>query len=115
MLPCVAFFLPLFFELDVFPNSEKDKWKARMSYDPMENAFLKWTPQIKNESETGGHNEDTFTKKTFLKDINCSSHSDPLSGYNKHSPSPPGALRYIAVSSCVIMHSLVTHQKFVSS
>ena len=28
-----------------------------MSYDPMENAFLKWTPKIKNESETGGHNE----------------------------------------------------------
>ena len=83
-----SFFLPLFFELDVFPNSEKDKWEARMSYDPMENAFLKWTPKIKNESETGGHNEDTFTKKTFLKDINCSSHSDtygikPLSGYNK--------------------------------
>ena len=47
-----------------------------MSYDPMENAFLKWTPKIKNESETGGHNEDTFTKKTFLKDINFSSHRD---------------------------------------
>ena len=68
--------LSSFFLLDVFPNSEKSKWDARMSYDPMENAFLKWTPQIKNESETGGHNEDTFTKKTFLKDINCSSHSD---------------------------------------
>ena len=68
--------LSSFFLLDVFPNSEKGKWEARMSYDPMENAFLKWTPQIKNESETGGHNEDTFTKKTFLKDINCSSHSD---------------------------------------
>ena len=40
-----------------------------MSYDRMENAFLKWTRKIKNESETGGHNEDTFTKKTFLKDI----------------------------------------------
>ena len=47
-------------------------WEARMSYEPMENAFLKWTPKIKNESETGGHNEDTFTKKTFVKDINCS-------------------------------------------
>ena len=73
----LSFFLPLFFELDVFPKSEKDKWKARMSlYEPMENAFLKWTPKIINESETGGHNKDTFTKKTFLKDINCSSHSD---------------------------------------
>ena len=71
-----SFFLPLFFELDVFLNSEKDKWEARTSYDPMENAFLKWTRKIKNESETGGHNEDTFTKKTFLKDINCSSHSE---------------------------------------
>ena len=49
-----SFFLPLFFELDVFPNSEKDKWEAHMSYEPMENAFLKWTPKIKNESETGG-------------------------------------------------------------
>ena len=56
----------------MFFLTEKDKWEARMSYDPMENAFLKWTPK----SETGGHNEDTFTKKTFLKDINCSSHSD---------------------------------------
>lgn len=46
-----------------------------MSYDPMENAFYVKC-KIKNESETGGHNEDTFTKKTFLKDINCSSHSD---------------------------------------
>ena len=36
----LSFFLPLFFELDVFPNSEKDKWEARMSYDAMENAFL---------------------------------------------------------------------------
>ena len=81
MLPCVefflSFFLPLFFKLDVFPKSEKDKWEARMSYEPMENAFLKWTPKIKNESETGGHNKDTFTKKTFVKDINCSNHSDP--------------------------------------
>ena len=80
MLPCVefflSFFLTLFFELDVFTNSEKDKWEARMSYEPMENAFLKWTPKIKNESETGGHNEDTFTKTTFVKDIICSNHSD---------------------------------------
>ena len=68
--------LSSFFLLDVIPNSEKGQWEARMSYDPMENAFLKWTPQIKNESETGGHNEDTFTKKTFVKDINCSNHSD---------------------------------------
>ena len=80
MLPCVefflSFFLTLFFELDVFTNSEKDKWEARMSYEPMENAFLNWTPKIKNESETGGHNEDTFIKKTFVKDINYSNHSD---------------------------------------
>ena len=60
----------------MFFLTEKDKWEARMSYDPMENAFLKWKPKIKNESETGGHNEHTFTKKTFLKDINCSSHRD---------------------------------------
>ena len=36
-----------------------------MSYDPMENAFYVKC-KIKNESETGGQNEGTFTKKTFF-------------------------------------------------